>query len=459
MLAAFRYKENFSKYSLYIYRIRIATLFLCCLATGVFLVLNHSIQTQPNQNVIYIDCSKRLPPAKSMIGFLHSLSLQSPPSKYITELNPRYWRIGSRNKFVLHKIKSFGVDPIFVLSDVFEYPHPDSAASWKSPGLVPDKWNYVIKSVAVEHNSNGITPIYDIWNEPNGKGFWPSSQSDFFATFKKGYDQIRASPNGNAAKISGPSISKFDLNFIQHFLDYCLANNLRLDILSWHEFRSNEDIPKVADDILLVKSRFINNPKYAALQIKAVQINEIIPESDQFSPGNILAYFGYLEQGGADGACKACWIESNGESNCYNNSLDGLLDGDTKQPRAAWWAYRYYNLSLENRLNYKSNNSHVICFANYQTDNLQVLLGYYGHRAKNAWITKVKLNLSNIKSLALFAGKSYVNISVLSIPNTGEEAMDSPKTTYQTIAKVANGQIIFSVPGLYLSGACVVNIK
>jgi hypothetical protein len=84
MLAAFRYKENFSKYSLYIYRIRIATLFICCLAAGVFLVLNHSLQTQPNQNVIYIDCSKRLPPAKSMIGFLHSLSLQSPPSKYIT---------------------------------------------------------------------------------------------------------------------------------------------------------------------------------------------------------------------------------------------------------------------------------------------------------------------------------------------------------------------------------------
>ncbi|RWY48105.1 hypothetical protein EPL05_21230 [Mucilaginibacter gilvus] len=414
---------------------------------------------QPQNITISVDCSKpRISPQKSMIGFLLSVNAQKPTSDLIQPLQPKYWRISSRNKKMMARMKAFGAKPIFLVSDVFKYAGPDNDFK-KTPVLLMRQWKDTVRSVMFQYKAERIKPIYDIWNEPNGKQFWSGSDEEFFSTYKNGYDQIRSMAGGSTAMVSGPSISKFDVAFLGKFLDYCLANKMTLDVLSWHEFKSEDDIPKVADDILLAKSMFVNNPKYAALHIKSVQINEIIPQSDQFSPGSILAYFVYLEKGGADGACKACWTESNGKSNCFNNSLDGLIDAETMQPRAAWWAYKYYNLSLTNRLKYRSNNSHVVCFANYQTDKIQVLLGYYGDKRKNVSVTNVNLSLNSINSLASFAGKSSVNISVLSIPNTGEDVMDAPKATYQTTAIITNGQINFSVPEVYLSGACVVNIN
>jgi xylan 1,4-beta-xylosidase len=414
--------------------------------------------SQPTDISIAIDCSNPTTQAKSMIGFLLSVNAQKPGSDLIVPLRPKYWRVSSRNKRLMARMKIFGAQPIFTVSDVFKYASADDDFK-KTPVRLMRQWKDTVKSVMFQHRAERIKPIYDIWNEPNGKQFWSGSNDEFFDTYKNGYDQIRSMLGGSTAMISGPSISKFDVDFLGKFLDYCLANKMTLDVLSWHEFRSEDDIPKVADDILLAKSMFVNNPKYAALHIKSVQINEIIPQSDQFSPGSILAYFTYLEKGGADGACKACWTESNGKSNCFNNSLDGLIDAETMQPRAAWWAYNYYNLSLTNRLKYTSNNSHVVGFANYQTNNIQVLLGYYGNKAANAAVTNVNISLRNIKSLASFTTKSTVNISVLSIPNTGENVMVAPNSTYQTTATVNNGQISFSVPQLYLSGACVVNIN
>jgi xylan 1,4-beta-xylosidase len=431
---------------------------LCIIGVLTLSFYKNNANPQPVNINVDIDCSNPITQAKSMIGFLHSLNPQKPTSDLIEPLHPKYWRISSRNPRVIARTKTFGAQPIFAVSDVFRYASADNDFK-KTPVLLMRQWKDTVKSVMFQHRAEKIKLIYDIWNEPNVKQFWSGSNEEFFDSYKNGYDQIRGMVGGSTAMISGPSISRFDLEFLGKFLDYCLANKMTLDVLSWHEFKSEEDIPKVADDILLAKSMFVNNPKYAALHIKSVQINEIIPKSDQFSPGSIVAYFTYLEKGGADGACKACWPEANGKSNCFNNSLDGLIDAESMQPRAAWWAYNYYNLSLANRLKYSSNNSHVVGFANYQTNNVQVLLGYYGNKAANAAVTNVNVSLRNIKSLAAFATKSTVNISVLSIPNTGENVMVAPNATYQTTAAISNGQLNFSIPQLYLSGACVVNIN
>ena len=40
----------------------------------------------------------------------------------------------------------------------------------------------------------------------------------------------------------------------------------------------------------------------------------------------ILGYLYYLEKGRADGACKSCWPDTRRENNCFNGSLDGLID-------------------------------------------------------------------------------------------------------------------------------------
>lgn len=73
---------------------------------------------------------------------------------------------------------------------------------------------------------------------------------------------------------------------------------------------------------------FIDNPACKGVGVKRIQINEIIGPSAQYRPGEILGYFRYVEQGGADGACKACWHDIRG-----NDTLDGILTADTHAPR------------------------------------------------------------------------------------------------------------------------------
>ena len=434
----------------------------CAFKINVFSIKHsedkHYVAARPDSNgaVISVDCANPRNMSKSMVGFLLSVSPSSPSSKLITDLGPKYWRLSSRNSQMLDRINSFGATPIFLMSDVFKYP-VSHGANWRPAHEAVKDWKDTVKSVIKQHNSEGRMPIYDLWNEPNGKQFWSGTQEQFFSTFKAAHDQVRKL-KGAGTMISGPSISNFDINFLQNFLDYCLQNKITLNILSWHEFQAGDNISKVSDDIALAKARFVNNPKYAPLKIKSIQINEIIPATDQFAPGSILAYFSYLEKSGVDASCKACWVESNGKSNCFNNSLDGLIDITTSQPRAAWWAYKYYNLSLKNRLRYTSNNSHIVCLPNYQDNKLKVLMGYYGTKGKNADSMSVQVNLTHVATLAAFASKTSVSVKVTSIPDSGEAPLTMPGVSYQTTGQISNGNLTITIPGVSLRGACVVEI-
>jgi hypothetical protein len=412
------------------------------------------IQNDYQNNDILIDCSKSKNLSKSMVGFLHSINMQSPSTKLITDLSPSYWRLSYRNGAITKRVQSFGAKAIFILSDPYKYP---KQRSWRSPATAPNNWTDTVKHVLKKQNDENSDPIYDIWNEPNHKEFWEGTQYQFFDAFKKAYEQIRSMPNGDAAMVSGPSCANFEVQYIQNFLDYCLENNIRLDILSWHEFRTGNDIAKVADDISIAKSQFVNNPKYAALHIKSVQINEIIHHEDQFSPGSILGYFFYLEKGGVDGACKACWDESNGKSNCFNNSLDGLLTQNTLQPRSAWWVYKYYNQSLKNRFSSVCANNNIVCFSSAPSKNkVQVLVGYYGNKDRSETVNNIKLNITNASLLAL---GSNVIIKVSAIPNTGEDELTAPKPISKTTRKIIKGNLNIAIPQLNVNDAYLVEIS
>ncbi len=72
---------------------------------------------------------------------------------------------------------------------------------------------------------------------------------------------------------------------------------------------------------------------------REIHVNEVVGEDDQYLPAENLGYLHYMERGGADAAARACWPANDGESNCYNDSLAGLLVPETSQPRSVWWAH------------------------------------------------------------------------------------------------------------------------
>ncbi|HEX8023203.1 GH39 family glycosyl hydrolase [Mucilaginibacter sp.] len=424
-------------------------------------ILNKSTSDSPQRapiTVLTVDCSKSEDRPKPMNGFLLSINDKNPPSQLITPLAPAYWRVSANKKYVLDRLDSFQTKPIFLMSDIFHYPgsHP---SLWKTPTNDNVGWNDTVKNTFSRHAYQKKKYIYDLWNEPNGKFFFAGNESDFCGVFKTAHDKIRALPNGDNTLISGPSISKFDTAYIHHFLDYCLINNIKLDVLSWHEFRTGDDIIKIKNDLQWVRKNWVNSAKYAPLKIKAIQINEIIAQADQYVPASILAYFYYLEKGGADAACKACWPPSQpgAKTNCFNNSLDGLVDPDTFGTRAAWWIYRYYNLTLQNRLNSTNVNPNVVSFANYSSRKIQILVGYFGD--KKPANLNLSLDIKNISALSDMPKKQSFNVQVKLIPNSGEATINSPETVIQTQATVQNDHLTVSLPDLHLKEAYFIEIN
>src|SRR5262249_48876558 len=190
--------------------------------------------------------------------------------------------------------------------------------------------------------AQGLDVIWDVWNEPDTSFFWQGTRAQFFETYQRAYNLLRDNL-GPDAWISGPSITQYNHGFLAAFLDFCVANGCEVNALSWHELASTGPrIYPIADHLADAYSSFLEDPAYADLNFQEIHINEVIGNQDQYRPGEILGSFYYLEAGGADGACKACWRASDGTSNCGNHTLDGLIFPITSQLRAGWWAYKLY---------------------------------------------------------------------------------------------------------------------
>jgi xylan 1,4-beta-xylosidase len=268
----------------------------------------------------------------------------------------------------------------------------------------------------------GNNVIYDIWNEPNHPDFWKQSEEDYFTIFKATHDRIRSLPEGGTALITGPSISYFDKAFIERFLFFCSQNSIKLDILSWHDFRTGKKLLQMQQDIKWARENWLN--QYKSISIKEIHINEIIGKGDQYSPLISLMFFKALEEGGADAACKACWWNnSKSVSNCYNNSLDGLID-ESGKPRSIWWAYKYYNMSTVLRLSSTTNSEDLISFAflddNNVSKSIDILLGI-----NQSFGSHITLKLENIKKIPSFNNKKNLTVKCYEIPDTNEGALDS----------------------------------
>lgn len=396
-------------------------------------------------NTITIDCSKSVVVKHSMSGLLLSINQKKPSLQLIKDINPAYWRNSSLNNQVRLKMDSINAKQIFIISDVYQY--PGSKKNWKSPKDDPKSWEDAVMKTVQYHQKFKQNVIYDIWNEPNVKFFWNESDHDLFDTFKLASQKIRSMPGGDKIQLSGPSISKLDTTYLRKFLNYCLSNDIRLDILSWHEFRTGNDISNIEEDINWVRTNFLNHPKYDPLQIKSLQINEIVGKADQFNPAVILSYFYYLEKSGVDAACKACWDEPSGVNNCFNNSLDGLLDPKNHETRAAYWAYKFYNQSLNSRLSSTANNKNIVSFANFQNNKIQLLIGYAGEKIGN---TSATIELNNISKLKINTKNSQLNYRIFEVPNTGESVVLAPQLISTSQCKIINDKADVSFPEIKL---------
>ncbi|MEG4271578.1 MULTISPECIES: GH39 family glycosyl hydrolase [unclassified Microcoleus] len=374
----------------------------------------------------------------SMSGILHGIDTAKPPDSSIKPLQPKLWRAGRLD--IYDRVIASGAEFQLVVSDLWGYgSNPNGWPYQNYPA-----WEAFIRQLAQQNKGKKI--IWDVWNEPDLKNpFWNGSREQFFETYKRAYKILREEL-GPSATIGGPSITKYNKGYIAAFLDYCKANKLEVNFLSWHELNDTA-ILFIDDHVIDAKRNFQQSPSYKELKLQKIYVNEIVGNLAQYQPGEILGYLYNLEYAKADGACRACW-ESKGlnkVSNCFNNTLSGMVTPNTFEPRAAWWTYKAYADGVNSRVRSWSNNNRLVALASKSNleGKAQILLGYFDPNFSSA--TTVTLTLGNLEQLGIQRGQK-ISIKLEKIPNTQEGAVPQLVTVKEESFSVGSGSLAYVIP-------------
>jgi hypothetical protein len=206
------------------------------------------------------------------------------------------------------------------------------------PGDNGDWTNFdnFIDQIISDMQANGMTGPdvhWDIWNEPDGWGFWAPhrSQNQYLEMWKRAYQRIRAAiPN---AVIVGPSTSGQPSpawGWFNTYLDYIKQNNVVPDYIGWHELNIDSDPVHSENNVTsMLSSRGIS--------VQGYQVNEYGSPSEQ-TAGASAWYIAQLERTSIDGA-RANWGMY---GDLYDTMGELVVNSGGYKPLGAWWVYNRY---------------------------------------------------------------------------------------------------------------------
>ncbi len=420
---------------------RINKLLPSCLAIVTVLLITYLGQ-QPTvaqlRSNVTVDFGQPAIGTISMSGILHGIDPSKPPDSLIQPLQPKLWRAGRLD--IYDRVIASGAEFQLVVSDLWGYgSNPNGWPYQNYPA-----WEAFIRQLAQQNKGKKI--IWDVWNEPDLKNpFWNGSREQFFETYKRAYKILREEL-GPSAMIGGPSITNYNKGYLAAFLDYCKANKLEVNFLAWHELNDTM-ILFVDDHVIDAKRNFQQSPSYKEVKLQKIYVNEIVGNLAQYQPGEILGYLYNLEYAKADGACRACW-ESKGPnkvSNCFNNTLSGMVTPNTFEPRAAWWTYKAYADGVNSRVRSWSNNNRLVALGSKSNPEgkAQILLGYFDPNFSSA--TTVTLSLENLEQLGIQRGQK-ITLKLEKIPNNQEGAVPQLVTVKEESFSVGSGSLAYVIP-------------
>ncbi len=284
--------------------------------------------------------------------------------------------------------------------------------------------------------------IFDVWNEPDIPGFWNGGRRRFFRLYALS-ERILRDELGPGVVVGGPSISRYSLGWLRSFLTFCKRAGCRPDFVSWHELLPEEMTISSVTDHLREARLALQGPR-------ELHVNEHTGPVDQYRPGEAVAYFAALEEGGADYAARACWPYRGG-SNCDPGRLDGLVDL-AGEPRAVWWAYRWYALGAGSRVHAISNDRRISVLASGGQDSL-VLVG----RSERGPVLEgldVDVDLAGLPNPG-----DEVSVKVERLPDSGEKALPRPLLISRDELELQDGSIRVRIPDLRPHEAALVAVR
>jgi len=433
-------------------------------------VFSTSISTE--YDAVSVDFATRVA-VKQALGFLHGFDLNnpfnlgsSPPSSLISRLQPQYWRTApspSAFQFIRSLAPAIPID--IVLSDGVGYP-PSNYGGNGPPWQDWSAYERTLRRVLAGFVPPAANLIFEPWNEPDDgwaawavggaayKQFWNGTAEQFYRTYLIAFQTIRAEIGPNAM-VAGPSFASYDHQNMKDFLEFCLANGCEVNSLTWHALNDSVCPAALPDDVQDARTSFLENPRYAPLMLRRIDVNEIVGPEFSFQPAGTLAYYSALETSGADGAAHSCWLDSVGVSGCAPPAaLDGLVTNTAFRPRAAWWLHKCYADGVNGRVQSVSTNPSLVILASKLitgANTPQILIGNsnYQNTLSNALNPlSVKLELTNLQALPEIGQDPIVAVRVEQIPNTGEAAVNDLKLVAEINTQIIAGAAQIELPPL-----------
>ncbi len=397
-----------------------------------------------------VDFSQRVRGLSSLVGFTHGLSADAPPDDVVAPLRPALIRGGTAPR---ERASGLGATYMVVLGDFWGYAFED----WDGRGPpYADwvRWEGFVRDLARRFGSEGVA--YELWGEPDTANSFTGTEDQLFEMFRRPHDVVRAEL-GASATIAGPALVRYNPDLLGRFVDYARATGMKVDALTWHEFGAR-NVPGVEAHLREARARWVDDPAYDGVGIGRLWITEIVGKAVQYAPGDVAGALYYLERGRAGGATRACWDDSRGRSNCFNDTLDGILTPDSFQPRAPWWVYRAYASGFRHRVEASTREPAIVALAsaNRRADHATVLIGSLDWLGTNA-TRDVVVRLDGLD--VVLGGDSTVRVRVERIPDAGEAAVTELPEIEDDDRKVSRGRLTVRIRDVHVHEAYLVTLR
>ena len=362
----------------------------------------------------------------SASGFLHALAPGAPPDRLVVPLRPRFWR-SDLSRASLTRAVRLGARYEVVLSDFWGY-HQGHRWAKGPPWAHLRRWSALVRRVA--RSLRGRRVLFDVWNEPDDPGFFGGGLRRFLRVYAAAKSAVEREL-GTRAEIGGPSTS----HYLPHWFS-ALVRCCRPSFLSWHATDSSVPTAAVRRQLLATRRAFGAR--------RPLQINEFGSPGDRYRPGETVGYLAAIESGGADAAARACWSQQD----CSPGGFDALLT-QAGEPRAAWWAQRWYALTPpEARVEAQASDGRVSVLASRGTPR-RVLLGQAERSSHRAVAIELVVH-------GLRGGAAHVTIERL--PDAGAAAVPRPQRVADMQLKLDQGTARVRVPELGPHEAALVTL-
>lgn len=392
-------------------------------------------------------------------GFLHAMSRTTPGPELVEVLKPRLLRArahsreGEAGAFGNYeRMNKIGCAVQLVVSDSVGY----SQREWW-PGDNGDwsRWEGLVESLFRESQAKGYRFQWDIWNEPDGKYFWPHDRDRFFETWRVAVLKLRSlDPR---AEIVGPSLARFSEEWLKAFVLYAKEHDVLPDVISWHEMSGqNVHYTTITDRADWMRRLLKDN----GIRISRFSINEIIGPHLQTKPGATARYFYELERAGVENAAHACWPdEDKSISNCSNISLNGILTHPERKPRSTWWVYRTY-ADITGRLVDVRPGATVSGVAGQDRSKkeIRILLGRDGGKEAVS-LTPVIVKLDGLNKVGWISVPGKIRVVAQRIPDSGWKHLASPLPAFDREYVVRDCTLDLPLPDFGADDAYAITIS